>query len=67
MLAWIFAIPRFHLGRPENPGELHFWQEREAGPAVFQKLRLKWWCGLSSRRRPKWFLGVMAWDKKSDF
>lgn len=68
----------FHMGMPRNPCEWHTFDARELltrkdgamnAPTgkgrLVQHLRLRWWCGISSRHRARWFFGVTVWEKAS--
>lgn len=69
--------PRMHIGRPMNDGELCFYDSRSIvsgktgeriGPSrrmVNAPLGIKWWCGLSYRGAPKWFVGFIRWEPKA--
>lgn len=70
--------PRLHIGIPANEGELCFYDPRsiisgkngqQIGPSrrmINAPLGIKWWCGLSYRPAPKWFVGVIRWEPKQD-
>lgn len=66
--------PRLHVGRPQNDGELCFYDRRvittgkgdertegERRP-IAEPLKIKWWFGLSRRNSSKWFVGFIRWD-----
>lgn len=50
-------IPFFHFGRPKNACE---WRCYAAGK-LCQHLKVRWWFGISSPRRAKWFFGILIW------
>lgn len=54
--------PFFHAGRPKNDCRWSCW---EKGKCV-QQLSVRWWFGVSSARRPKWFLGILTWEPRHD-
>lgn len=68
--------PRLHAGQPNNDGELCFYDyrtiitskdgERIEGTRqmINAPLKLKWWFGISHRRSPKWFIGIIRWEPK---
>lgn len=73
----IHFTPRLHIGRPQNDGELCFYDPRvittgkgdkriegERRP-IAAPLRIKWWVGLSRRNSAKWFVGFIRWDPQS--
>lgn len=65
--------PRLHIGKPQNNGELCFYDSR---PICMGKdgerrminapLGIKWWFGASYRNSPKWFFGLIRWEPKQD-
>lgn len=60
--------PRVHLGRPQNDGELSFYDPRVIGDRrlITDPLKIKWWVGLSRRTSSKWFFGFIRWEPKRD-
>lgn len=72
--------PRLHFGKPQNTGELSFYDARvivtakggepvEAAPEhgrIIQRLGLRWWVGLSSRTKASWFVGIIRWKVEAD-
>lgn len=69
-------FPRLHFGKPKNPMR---WQTHDAREILSQKdgtnrepvgrghllqdLSIRWWLGISSRNRAKWFLGLIRCDE----
>ena len=70
--------PRLHVGKPQNDGELTFYDPRvitsgkdgqriEGGRRpISAPLCIKWWVGLSRRNSSKWFVGLIRWEPKPD-
>lgn len=70
--------PRLHLGMPANEGELCFYDDRAVvsgstgeriNPGrrmINAPLGIKWWCGLSYRPSPKWFVGIIRWEPRQE-
>jgi len=74
-------VPILHVGRPRNPCEWRAYDSRLIITAkdgkslipvadrklrVIQHLRLRWWFGISSPKRPAWFLGLMRWERVTE-
>jgi hypothetical protein len=74
----IRLTPRLHFGKPQNDGELHFYDpcviitgkgdKRIEGERrlITDPLKIKWWVGLSKRNSSKWFIGLIRWEPKSE-
>ncbi len=52
-------IPFFHFGKPKNKLDWRCYVSRK----LAQHLRVKWWMGISSSKKPKWFFGILLWEK----
>lgn len=66
--------PRWHCGCPTSRGELSFYTKAgilsrkdhsnaEAKETLIHRLQLTHWFGLSTRGRPRWFLGLIIWKQ----
>lgn len=64
----IWLTPRLHYGKPQNDGELCFYDPRikDERRLITDPLKIKWWFGLSRRNSAKWFIGVIRWDPKEN-
>lgn len=63
--AIIIHFPRLHVGAPKSPCEWRAYSDAETGAGrVVQRLRLRWWIGISSRSSANWFIGVMRWERQ---
>jgi hypothetical protein len=70
--------PRLHMGKPQNDGELSFYDSRmivtgkNGKPVsgerrlISEPLKIRWWLGLSRRNSSKWFIGLIRWEPKAD-
>lgn len=71
VVAFVISTPRLHVGQPKNDGELCFYDYRTiitgkdgqriegTRRMINAPLQLKWWFGISHRRAPKWFIGII--------
>lgn len=74
----IRLTPRLHWGKPQNDGELSFYDSRmivtgkDGKPIsgerrlISEPLKIRWWLGLSRRNSSKWFIGLIRWEPKTD-
>lgn len=74
VLLWAL-LPRLHVGRPKNDGELCFYDPRviisgkDGKPIKGERrmiaapLKIRWWLALSKRNSSRWFIGVMRFDE----
>lgn len=79
---WLYWVcwPQWHFGRPNAHCEFHAYDRKQvltqndgtlgrAGPhgrMVNPPLIVKWWLGISSPRKAKWYFGLIRWDRPQD-
>ena len=70
-------IPLFHFGAPRTDCEFvsrtlggivttKNGERSEEPPAgrIIHQLGVRWWLGISSPYRPRWFFGIIIWERK---